>query len=322
MHPFQPDSYEIVGESAPMRQVRALIEIAAQSDEPVLIEGETGTGKECVARTIHQMGNRRDGPFMPTNCGMFNPNLLESELFGHERGAFTGAHRAKIGKLELADGGTLFLDDVDDVPFDLQVKLVRVLQEFQFERVGGVMTHRVDIRVITASKRKLAEMVGEGTFRDDLYYRLKVLSITLPPLRERKEDIPLLVQHFLRRYADEGRHLTQDALDVLMNYEWPGNVRELENLIRRMIATYSENPLGIHHIPRTLRYGRVIKLMPENTDRIPFQQLLQQAERQLIMIALERANWNQSRAAEILDLKRSTLLSKMKRLRIPTKPPQ
>lgn len=313
---------QIIGQTSAMEQVRAMIDVAAQSDEPALIQGETGTGKELVAHAIHAQSPRRHGPFIPVSCAILNPNLLESELFGYERGAFTGAHRAKPGKLELADGGSLFLDDVDDVPLELQVKLVRVLQEFQFERVGGVATQRIDMRVITATKRELGKMARDDTFRDDLYYRLKVLPIALPPLRDRKADIPLLAQHFLGRYADGKRCLTQDALNALMDYEWPGNVRELENVVRRMLAIHSENPLGIHHIPRTLRHGRIIDMIPENTDNIPFQQLLQQAERQLILVALERANWNQSRAAEILELKRSTLQSKMQRLGVPTQPPE
>jgi DNA-binding NtrC family response regulator len=313
---------EIIGQSDRMKEVYRMIDVAARTDVPVLIQGESGTGKELVAQSIHFKSQRRDGPFIPLSCAALSPSLLESELFGHERGAFTGAYRRKQGKIELADGGTLFLDDVDDIPLDLQVKLVRVLQEFQFERVGGTEPIGVDVRLIAATKRELAEMAGRGNFRDDLYYRLKVLSIRLPPLRERKEDIPLLVEHFLRLYASCSMSIAPEVLETLMDYDWPGNIRELENTIQRMIALCEGDTLGIVHIPRTIRYGRVMKLMPTDVESIPFERLMRETERQLILMALERAGWNKSRAAEILNIKRGTLLSKMKRLNIPMHPPE
>jgi len=299
-----------------------MINVAARTDVPVLIQGESGTGKELVAQSIHFRSRRRNGPFIPLSCAALSPTLLESELFGHEKGAFTGAYRRKRGKLELADGGTLFLDDVDDIPLDLQVKLVRVLQEFQFERVGGTELIKVDVRVIAATKRDLMRMIVEGNFRDDLYYRLKVLSISLPPLRERKEDIPLLVEHFLKLHAPRPMSIAPEAMEVLIDHDWPGNVRELENTIQRMIALCEGNTLGIVHVPRTIRYGRVMKLISPDMETIPFDRLMRETERQLILMALERAGWNKSRAAEILNIKRGTLLSKMKRLNIPMNPPK
>jgi DNA-binding NtrC family response regulator len=311
---------EIVGKTPQMLQVFSFIDTAAKSDATVLIQGESGVGKELVAQTIHERSRRCQGPFMPISCAGLNQNLLESELFGHEKGAFTGAIRAKRGKIELADSGTLLLDDVDDIPLESQVKLIRFLQTFEFERVGGVVPINVDIRVIAAAKRDLAKMVAEGRFRDDLYYRLKVLFISVPPLRERKEDIPLLVEHFLSRYApDKEVKVTPEAMELLIHYNWMGNVRQLENTIQRMVATSTSPVLGIPQIPNTIRYSQIRHLMdikPAN-ERLPFDELVQQTERQLIFFALEQADWNKTRAAEILEMKRGTLISKMKKLGIP-----
>jgi len=308
-----------------MQQVLSLIDIAAQNDAAVLIQGESGTGKELVAKAIHEQSHRCKKPFVPLSCAALNQNLLESELFGHEKGAFTSAVRAKPGKFELADGGTLFLDDVDDIPLETQIKLVRVLQAFEFEKVGGIKPIKVDIRVIAATKRNLAAMVDEGKFREDLYYRLKIFPILLPLLKERKEDIPLLVEHFLRLYASEKEmQVTPEAMDILIDYDWPGNIRQLENTVRRMIAISTSPILGIPQIPQTMRYSQIRELMDirKNTDEnIPFDELIQQTERQLILIALERADWNKTHAAEILEMKRGTMISKMKRLSIPLSQP-
>ena len=258
---------------------------------------------------------------MPIHCATYNLNLLESELFGYEKGAFTGANRAKPGKLELADSGTLFLDDVDDIPFELQVKLVRVLQEFQFERMGGIESKRIDIRVISSTKRELRGMIQKEKFREDLYYRLKVLPIDLPPLRERKGDIPLLIDHFLRKHASSPMTISREAMEMLLTYDWPGNVRELENMIRRMIVTSGTHHLDVHHIPQTLRYRQVKNLMNSQSVSIPFEQLVRETERQLILTALERTDWNKNQAAKILELNRTTLISKMKQLKIPMEKP-
>jgi len=316
---------EIIGKTPQMHRVFSLIDIAAQNDSIVLIQGESGTGKELVAEAIHEQSHRCKKLFVPLSCAALNQNLLESELFGHERGAFTGAVRAKLGKLELADGGTLFLDDVDDIPIENQIKLVRVLQVFEFEKVGGVKPIKVDIRVIAATKRNLTTMVDEGNFRKDLYYRLKIFPILLPLLKERKEDIPLLVEHFLRLYAPEKEmQVTPEAMDILVDFDWPGNIRQLENTVRRMIAISTSPILGISQIPQTMRYSEIRELMDirKNTEEnIPFDELIQQTERQLILIALERADWNKTRAAEILEMKRGTLISKMKKLGIPLPQP-
>ncbi|HDI00705.1 MAG TPA: sigma-54-dependent Fis family transcriptional regulator, partial [Firmicutes bacterium] len=221
---------DMVGKGHKMQEVFRLIRTVASSDSTVLLQGETGTGKELAAHAIHELSPRRDGPFVKVSCAALSRELLESELFGHVKGAFTSAVKDKPGKFELADGGTIFLDEVDDIPLELQVKLLRVLQEREFERVGGTRTIRVDVRVIAATKVDLLERVRRGLFREDLYYRLNVVPIRLPPLRERKEDVPLLMEHFLRKLGAEGRiEMTPEAMKLLMDYDWPGNVRELEN---------------------------------------------------------------------------------------------
>src|SRR5919197_3344198 len=225
----------IIGESLALKELLRQVEIVAPTDATVLLQGETGTGKELIARTLHQRSARQEYPFLAVNCAAIPAALLESELFGHERGAFTGAIAQKIGRFELAHQGTLFLDEIGDIPLDLQPKLLRVLQEQEFERLGSIRTRRVDVRLVAATNRVLGQMVREGTFREDLYYRLNVFPLTLPPLRERPEDIPLLARHFVHSYAQRLRKridtIPTEALDALMGYSWPGNVRELQNVI-------------------------------------------------------------------------------------------
>ncbi|GAK87033.1 flagellar regulatory protein FleQ [Vibrio ponticus] len=256
----------MVGQSHGVQEVRHLIEQVSSTEANVLILGESGTGKEVVARNIHYHSTRRGGPFVPINCGAIPPDLLESELFGHEKGAFTGAITARKGRFELADGGTLFLDEIGDMPMPMQVKLLRVLQERCFERVGGNNTIRANVRVIAATHRNLEEMINDGLFREDLYYRLNVFPIEMPALRERKEDIPLLLQELMTRMEAEGAQpicFTPRAINSLMEHNWPGNVRELANLVERMIILYPNSLVDVNHLPTKYRYSDIPEFQPE-----------------------------------------------------------
>ena len=261
----------LVGRSESISQVRKLIEQVAKTDASVLILGQSGTGKEVVARNIHYYSKRGKGPFVPVNCGAIPPDLLESELFGHEKGAFTGAISSRKGRFEMAEGGTLFLDEIGDMPQSMQVKLLRVLQERCFERVGSNRTLEVDVRVIAATHRNLEDMIEQGQFREDLFYRLNVFPIEMPALRDRMEDLPLLVQELMTRLEAEGGsqiHLTPRALSSLMEHEWPGNVRELANLIERLLILYPGQMVDVNRLPRQYRYSD----LPEfNHDSISFQ---------------------------------------------------
>ncbi len=319
---------EIIGKSQAMRRVFSLIERVADTDSTVLILGESGTGKELVARAIHRASLRRAGPFIPVNCGAIPEELLESELFGHERGAFTGAIKTRLGRFELAHGGTIFLDEVAEMSPKLQVKLLRVLQERSFERVGGTRSIKVDIRVIAATNRDLEKEVREGRFREDLYYRLNVIPIPLPPLRERKEDIPLLVEHFISRFAQqkgrEVRSIEQEALELLLQHDWPGNVRELENVIERMIILAEDTVLTKTDVPEYIR-GRLEQRplrsfedleIPEEGIHLPT--LVSEFEKRLILKALDKTGWVKNRAAKLLHINRTTLIEKMKKQKIMT----
>jgi formate hydrogenlyase transcriptional activator len=301
---------EIVGESPALRSVLKHVETVAPTDSTVLIQGETGTGKELVARAIHNLSSRREHTFVKVNCAAIPAGLLESELFGHERGAFTGAIAQRLGRFELAHGGTIFLDEVADIPLELQPKLLRVLQEQEFERLGSTRTVRVDIRLVAATNRDLAEMVAERTFRSDLYYRLRVFPLVLPPLRERQDDIPALVRYFVQKYARRMNRTVEtipaESLDMLVRYAWPGNIRELENLIERAVIVSPgpvlRVPLGELKVPTELS-GEIITLHA--------------AEREHIVRALEATNWvlaGPRGAAARLGMKRTTLQSKMQRL--------
>lgn len=307
---------EIVGSAESMIKVFEKIQKVAQSDSSVLIFGESGTGKELVARAIHFQSDRKDKAFVKVNCGALAEGVLESELFGHERGSFTGAIKRRRGRFELADKGTIFLDEIGDVPLSTQVKLLRVLQERELERVGGEETVTVDVRVLTATNKNLMAMVESGEFREDLYYRLNIIPLELPPLRDRLEDIPILVEHFLRKKSSElnkkQTRVNPDAMQELMNYYWPGNVRELENVIERAVVLCENVEIGLNDIPILLGDPsrttlRLIK------DDLPLVEALEDLERQLIARALEKAKGVKTEAARILGLKTSALYYKLEK---------
>ena len=306
----------IIGKSTRMQAVFDLIERVADTPASVIIYGESGTGKELVARAIHYRSSRKNKPYIQVNCAALPETLLESELFGHEKGAFTGAISRKPGRFELADGGTLFLDEIGDISPAVQVKLLRVLQEKSFERVGGVETIKVDIRIIAATNRDLAEAIKEGTFREDLYYRLNVVPIKLPPLRERGEDLPLLIDHFLKRYDPAGRlkGLAPEAAKRMMEYWWPGNVRELENAIERASIIARGDRIGLDDLPQEIVRGEGAPARQAAAFQLPEQGIsLEDVERDLIRQALERSGGNQTRAAKLLGISRHTLIYRMEK---------
>ena len=307
----------VVGHSPRMRAIVDFVKVVSRSDSSVIITGETGTGKEVIANLLHHQSARRHQPFVAVSCALFSESLIETELFGHERGAFTGAIKDKPGRFELAQGGTLFLDDIDDVPLSMQVKLLRALQNRQVERVGGTRTIPVNVRIITGTKRDLKQMVAEGKFREDLYYRLNVLPIVLPPLRERREDVPLLMEHFLKRFArDRGIDVPEVSPAVrhaFDRYRWPGNVRELENACERIIQTCSCGTVRVGCLAVSILFGAA---SVEETSSLPtlapvtsisLDDRLKEVESNLIGWALKVADGNKSKAAELLNIKRSTL---------------
>jgi len=300
----------IGGRSPAMRRVLELIDKVAPTDATVLILGESGTGKELVARRIHHLSPRREKPLVAVHCAMFPESLLESELFGYERGAFTGAARRKIGHFEYADGGTIFLDEVGELPASVQAKLLRFLQERQFTRLGGVEPVQVDVRVIAATNRDLEQAVREGRFREDLYYRLNVFPIELPPLRERREDIPLLVEHFLKQRNRSPEVVTPDAMELLVQYDWPGNVRELENVIERALILAGDGKITPELLPFGRSKGGSSIALPEGGVN------LEEVERELILQALRRTGGNKARAAKLLGISRRRLYSRMESLGI------
>ena len=314
----------IVGKSRPMVRLFQLLETVAATNSTILINGETGSGKEIVARAIHQHSPRRLQRFVALNCSAIPETLLEAELFGHVRGAFTGAVGSRQGRLEQAHKGTLFLDEVGTMSSALQMKLLRVLQEREFERIGDTHTTKVDVRIIAATNSDLRRMVADGTFREDLYYRLNVIPVQIPPLRDRKEDVPLLVQHFLEKFRPEiggvraPITVSQQAMRQLMQYQWPGNVRQLENAIERAVAfTAGRSQIDLQDLPPeiqqtqdTLPTGALA--LPENG--IDLAEYIESVERELITLSLERAGGNKGKAAKLLNLKRTTLVEKLKRL--------
>jgi DNA-binding NtrC family response regulator len=314
------DMGDIVGRSPKMRQIYDLICRVADTNATVLISGESGTGKELIARAIHKQSQRRTKPFVSVNCAAISEHLIESEIFGHERGAFTGAVEKHLGKFELANTGVLFLDEVSSLRLDLQAKLLRVLQEREFERVGGSKTIRVDVRIVAATNQDLKQMVAAHTFRDDLFYRLNVVPIHVPPLRERKEDIPLLVDHFLAKYNKESRRhvqgFTPAALAALCHYHWPGNVRELENVIERLVAIAARGTLGVEDLPLDLVTERRQIVADIFVRGASLRQAKAEFERHYILRTLEKTRWNQTEAAKMLGVHRNTLLGKMETLRI------
>jgi DNA-binding NtrC family response regulator len=306
---------QLVGRSPAMRRVYDLVRRIADTTATVLISGESGTGKELIARAIHRQGNRRDRPFVAVNCAALPAELLESELFGHERGAFTGAHARKLGKFEVAHTGTLFLDEIGMLRLDLQPKLLRALQEREIERVGGGRSIRVDARIVAASNTDLSQAVAAGCFRKDLYYRLNVVPIVVAPLRERRADVAPLARHFLAKYARQfGKAVTglsPGALDVLERYHWPGNVRELENIVARAVALAAQPLVQLDQIRLDIAFAP-LESAPE--DQLNLRAARQEVERQLILRALDRASGNQTVAARLLGMHRNTLLVKLAQL--------
>jgi DNA-binding NtrC family response regulator len=303
----ETQAVELIGQSPAMQRVLDSIRTVAPNDTTVLIHGESGTGKELVARAIHNLSPRRYMPMVNIHCGALTETLLESELFGHEKGAFTGAQYRKKGKFEVAESGTVFLDEISDISLKTQTDLLRVLQEKEITRVGGTQPIKVDFRAVAATNKDLTALVKEGTFRPDLYYRLDVFGITLPPLRERKEDIPLLVNHFLQKYTRAmNKHFTgisHASLDILMNYPWPGNVRELENAIERAMVIGREPEIQVSDFP-----------LQATSHRAPEGSLaLDDIERGHIQHVLELCDWNQTRAAKVLGIDRVTLYNKIKK---------
>jgi len=311
---------EIIGHSPVMQKLVTTLRSVAATDHTVLIEGESGTGKELAARFLHQNSDRSKGPFIPVNCAVLPEGLLESELFGHEKGAFTGALRRHQGYIERAHGGILFIDDIDDLPAHLQVKLLRVLQEREVQPVGGRHAIPINFRVLCATKVSLHKMVQEGSFREDLYYRLNIITINLPPLRDHMDDVPILVDHFMKKYQhdDRVRTLTPAQIEQMMHYHWPGNVRELENTVQRMLALPQE--VDFMKFPRPLPAAPVKDLhIPPGvaTDEAipPFEEYINAHEQQIISRAMNRAKNNISRAARLLQLPRTTLQSKLDKMK-------
>ena len=312
----------IIGKSKPMQQVYDLVQLAAPSRSNILVLGESGTGKELVAKAIHHHSRRAEGPFITVNSGSMPADLLESNLFGHVRGAFTGAVNSKKGLFELANNGSVFFDEIGNIPVDTQAKLLRVIQEREFMRLGGVETVKVDVRIIAATNADLEAAVQQGSFREDLYYRLNVITVNLPPLRKRTEDIPLLAQHFLLQYARENDKVIRDisprAMELLLDYHWPGNVRELENAIERAVVLSTGPVLDVDLLPSSVRqpdsHGLTPPVLPPNG--IAFRDAVSQYERQIIIRALQASGGVQKRAAELLQVKPTTLHEMMKRLNI------
>jgi two-component system NtrC family response regulator len=315
----------IVGESRVMQEILALVKRVAQSRATILVTGESGTGKELIARAVHQCSARAAKSFISVNCAALTETLLESELFGHERGAFTHAVAMRKGRFELADGGTLFLDEVAEMSQALQVKLLRVLQEMEFERVGGTRTIKVDVRVVAASNQDLKEEVEAGRFREDLFYRLNVVHLHLPPLRQRQEDTPLLAAHFINKYVQQNlrgkTRITPEALKVLIHYSWPGNVRELENVMERAVILCSNNLISPQDLPAELSPTptesrlEIDRFIPLHT---PLPEALDAIEEQMIRRALEKSGQVQVRAAEILGITKSLLQYKLKKYHLTT----
>jgi Nif-specific regulatory protein len=329
------DFGQIIGSSAALAEVMESIEQVAPTASTVLLRGETGTGKELVAHAIHINSPREDKPFVRVNCASLAQGVLESELFGHEKGAFTGAINQRAGRFELADGGTLFLDEVGDLPMDVQIKLLRTLQEREFERVGGSETIRVDVRVVSATNRNLEEMIESGTFREDLYYRLNVFPVLLPPLKERHGDLPLLVNHFISKFAAGANKqvdgYTEDAMTKMQGYSWPGNVRELENIIERAMILVKGTKIEARNLAFSRlgnsATGSVSTLSTGDSDSgpvaapadlsdgaRPLGERLQDREKQEIIAAVEKSNSNIAGAARLLGINRSTLYYRMRKL--------
>jgi DNA-binding NtrC family response regulator len=319
---YAPD---VLGSDPSLLRVFSIIERVADSDCSVMITGESGTGKELIARAVHDFSDRRDKPFMAVNCAAIPETLLESELFGHTRGAFTGAQNARVGRFAAADGGTIFLDEIGEMPIGLQAKILRLLQEKEVTPLGESKSKKIDVRVVAATNKDLDEMVRERTFREDLLYRLNVIPIELPALRHRKSDVPELVRHFLaranQRRAKKVIGISQRALDLMCEYDWPGNVRQLENTVQRMVLLKVEGELGVEDLPDKMRSAQtrsVAKRSPWDEPQLPpegldLREAIEAFESSLIRQALERVGWNKNRAAALLQMNRTTLVEKLKK---------
>ncbi len=312
----------IIGKSKVMKEIFKVVKQVADTRSTILIMGESGTGKELIARAIHYHSPRKNHPFVTINCAAIPETLIESELFGHEKGAFTNAIEKKLGRFEVAHEGTLFLDEIGELSLMTQAKILRFLEEKEFNRVGGFKTIKVDVRLITATNKDLPQMVKKGQFREDLYYRINVVPILLPPLRDRKEDIPLLVSHFIKKFSEENQKqlkgISKDALELLMNYEWPGNVRELENLIERVIALTQNEYILPDELPIPIAHQSKTNGLKESvlSGQISFSKAEEEFEKEIILDALRRTNYVQSHAAELLGISRRILKYKMDKLGI------
>jgi two-component system response regulator AtoC len=322
--------FRLIGESSAIKQIYAVVEKVANTPSTVLITGESGTGKELIARALHENSSRHGGPFIKINCAAIPKTLMESELFGYDKGAFTGAVGAKPGRFELAHGGTLFLDEIGEIPIEMQVKLLRVLQESEFERVGGIKTIKVDVRLVTATSRDLLQEIGAGSFREDLFYRLNVVPIHIPPLRERREDIPLLADHFIAKFNERLRKqvidMAPDAIERLVAHQWPGNIRELENLMERTVLFCEGPQILVSDLPPEISHLQPVALPttvvapPEAAGPTPAAGSLKEAvraqtervERELIQRALDETGGNVTQAARKLKISRKSLQTKMK----------
>ncbi|MHC4320790.1 MAG: sigma-54-dependent transcriptional regulator [Planctomycetota bacterium] len=305
----------VIGTSSKMKGIFDMVGRVAKSDSSILLHGESGTGKELIARAIHFNSSRAKNPFITVNCSAIPQNLMESEMFGYVKGAFTGAIKDKIGKFEAADGGTIFLDEIGDMDKDLQVKLLRVLQEKSIDKIGSTQNIHVDVRVIAATNIPLEIAIKEGKFREDLYYRISVIPILLPPLRDRKDDIPLLIQHFINKQGGGDCKILPEALDILNHYDWPGNVRELENIIERaMVLKKKDNVIGSEDIPEHIKTKQFYSPM---SLEIPDEGIkLEEVERELIINALKKSGQNQTRAADLLGITRNTLIYRLEKYNI------
>ena len=340
---LESNKFSIIGESLPIREVFDVVERAAGSQSTVMIYGESGTGKELIARALHINSPRASKPFIAVNCGAIPHELLESELFGYEKGSFTGAINTRIGRLELANQGTIFLDEIGDMPTSLQVKLLRVLAEREIDRLGSTKPTPIDIRVITATHRNLEESMRAGKFREDLFYRLNIIPINLPPLRERKADIPLLVNHFLKQLngTAESKTISEKAMHFLVNYSWPGNIRELANFVERMLVLSIGSTITPRDLPEKIlgdtpkekwqplnkeEEGNPAQMLQQSLkqsfhvgipeDGINLKKTVEEFEKELLLEALEKTGWVKNKAANLLGLNRTTLVEKLKKLQI------
>ncbi len=314
-----PSLENIIGSSPAMQSLFTIISKSAESSASVLITGESGTGKELVAKAIHSLSPRKDNHFVTVNCAAIPEGLLESELFGYMKGAFTGAASNKQGLFELANDGTLFLDEIGEMPLSLQSKLLRVIEGGVFRRVGGISDIKVDVRIVSATNRNLHELIEKGLFREDLYFRLNVLTIKIPPLRERREDIPLLVEHFLRKFSAGRKRFTRDALRLLENYQWKGNVRELENVIERAVLLCDDESIGEEFLPEEIKTApstRAVSVPPGGVD---FEKIIEETEKAYLLKALEKANGVKTEAAKLLHLTFRSFRHKLKKYGIDKK---